>query len=80
MYLIDMESQGFFVEWKTQAETSLEQKHDTLCDLGSMGYKLGYICDTTSTDAPYDWKNNQPTEIILNNEKKSLKSMLNPKY
>jgi hypothetical protein len=39
-----------FVEWPTQAETSLEENKDTLCDLGIMDYKMGYICGIGGID------------------------------
>jgi hypothetical protein len=50
-----MQGQRLTVEWSTQDETSLEQKHDTLCDLGSMDYKLGYICDTRGINKCSIW-------------------------
>jgi hypothetical protein len=40
-----MQGYRLTVEWLNQAETLLEKNHDTLCDLGRMDYKLGYICD-----------------------------------
>jgi hypothetical protein len=59
---------------------SLEYKKETLCDLGNIDYKMGYICDTGGIkNAPYGWKNNQPWEIKLKDEKKSLKAILDPK-
>jgi hypothetical protein len=75
-----MQGQRLTVEWLTQDETSLEQKHDTLCDLGNMTINWDtFVIQEASTNAPYGWKNNQPGEIILNNEKKSPKSILDPK-
>jgi hypothetical protein len=65
----------------TQVENSLEQKHDTLCDLGSMTINWDtFVIQEPSTNAPYVWKNNQLEEIMLNNKKESPKSILNPKY
>jgi hypothetical protein len=39
-----------------------------------------FVIQEASTNAPYGWKNNQPGEIIFNNEKESPKAILNPKY
>jgi hypothetical protein len=50
-----MQGQRLTVEWETQVETSLEQNYDTLCDLGSMCYKMGYICDIGGINKCFIW-------------------------
>jgi hypothetical protein len=38
-----------------------------------------FVTQEASTNTPYSWKNNQPGEIKLKNEKKSPKAILDPK-
>jgi hypothetical protein len=75
MDLIDLgrltcEVRYFPAKWPTHDETSLEKKHDTLCDLGNMTINWDtFVIHEASTNAPYGWKNNQLREIKLNNKK-----------